>query len=101
MRYQNTPQKINKENQRVLRPILYPPIPKKSTDIYIYTTVGDRLDNLAHAYYGDVNLWWILAEANGVGKGTFSLESGVLFRIPKQYEDILTEYDLINNSYNN
>ncbi len=25
---------------------------------------GDRLDRLAHHYYGDPRLWWIIAQAN-------------------------------------
>lgn len=25
---------------------------------------GDRLDSLAHNYYGDPRLWWVIAQAN-------------------------------------
>jgi nucleoid-associated protein YgaU len=34
---------------------------------------GDRLYNLAHKYYGDVNYWWVIAWYNGV-----SLEAEIL-----------------------
>jgi hypothetical protein len=27
---------------------------------------GDRLDNLAHEYLGDAELWWRLCDANGI-----------------------------------
>lgn len=27
---------------------------------------GDRLDNLAHQYLGDAELWWRLCDANGI-----------------------------------
>ena len=59
---------------------IYSSIPKSDSDIYILTQPGDRLDNLAHKYYGNQNLWWYLAKANGLS--FITLEAGVSLRIP-------------------
>lgn len=61
---------------------LMPKIPERSTDVYVYARAGDRLDLLAKEYYGDPALWWYIAQANGVGKGTYHVETGTLLRIP-------------------
>lgn len=55
-----------------------------STDIYVRTQDGDRLDLLAYRFYNDVSLWYIIANANNVGKGTLYLESGIQLRIPNK-----------------
>ena len=56
--------KRNKEGKRYYKPVKYPDIPPTSNDLYIITTVGDRLDLLANQFYNDVNLWWIISSAN-------------------------------------
>jgi len=96
MRYEDIPTKINENGNRVTRATLYPPIPRKDSDIYVRTTPGDRLDLLSYNYYGDSNKWWLIAEANAVGKGSFVLEPGTLLRIPQQYDDVLQEYLRLN-----
>ena len=58
----------------------YSTIPETDSDIYVITQKGDRLDNLAHQFYGDVNLWWYIAKANHL---TFmTLPTGTSLRIP-------------------
>ena len=58
----------------------YSSIPKSDNDIYVISQYGDRLDQLAHQYYGDVTLWWYIAKANGL---TFmTLPPGTRLRIP-------------------
>jgi len=96
-RYENIPTKNNTKNQKVTRSILYPSIPRNESDLYIYTTPGDRLDLIAHSYYGDVNRWWLIAQANALGKGTLVIPAGTLLRIPQQYDNIIDEYNSINN----
>jgi len=96
MRYEDIPNKIDINGRRVVRATLYPPIPRKVSDTYVRTTPGDRIDILAHQYYGNVNMWWLIAEANGVGKGSFALTPGSLLRIPKEYDDVLQEYIRLN-----
>ena len=55
---------------------------KTNGDIYVITQAGDRLDLLAHQFYGDSTLWYAIASTNGVGKGTYALEPGIQLRIP-------------------
>ena len=54
----------------------YPNVPLSESDVYVITTVGDRLDNLAYSYYRDSTLWWIIVAANN------NATSGFLFPVP-------------------
>ena len=93
-RYKDTPIKIGKNKKRVGISIIYPPIPKTIDDIYIRTAPGERLDILSRKYYGNVQYWWIIAEANDIGKGTMYVPNGTLLRIPAnhlQIENIFKE----------
>lgn len=96
-RYTDIPQKIGDNGKRVLRSIIYPPIPRQLTDIYILTTPGDRLDLLAHKYYGSVGYWWIIAEANGIGKGSMTIPPGLQLRVPTQVTDIMQSFEQLNS----
>ena len=59
---------------------IYSSIPEVDGDLYVITQYGDRLDSLAHQFYGDVNLWWYIAKANGL---TFmTMPPGTRLRIP-------------------
>ena len=73
---------------------LPPKIEKSADDIYIIARHGDRLDLLAYEYYGDQSHWWVLAQANNIGKGTFAIKPGIRVRIPSKKE----YYELIKNS---
>ena len=95
-RYQDIPLKTGDNNKRVTRSILYPPIPRDLSDIYLLTTPGDRLDLLSKKYYGDVGYWWIIAEANGIGKGNLVLPVGIQLRVPTRISDIISEYKELN-----
>jgi hypothetical protein len=44
--------------------VKYPEISLDFSDIYVYTTRGDRYDILANIYYGDSSLWWVISTAN-------------------------------------
>ena len=64
-RLNNIKIKTDKKTKKVMfSSIVYPAIPTSINDIYIITTAGDRLDMLAHKYYANVKLWWIIANAN-------------------------------------
>lgn len=93
----------DKSKRRYYKPLKYPPIPLDIDDIYIITTVGDRLDLLANQFYGDVRLWWLIASANMdiVRRDSFALKTGLEIRIPVNVEDILTDFEEINNKQNN
>lgn len=57
-------------------------IPESESDRYIKIISADRLDKLAYEFYKDMTMWWALAAANGLGKGTFLVPPGTVLRIP-------------------
>ena len=67
-------------NNRSYNSTYYSSIPESDNDIWVITQQGDRLDTLAHQFYGDITLWWYIAKANDL---TFmTLETGISIRIP-------------------
>ena len=96
-RYQDIPQRKDSYNTRIMRSVVYPPIPRHDEDLYVITTVGDTLYALAEKYYGDVNYYWIIGEANEkLSKKTQQLPVGLQLRIPSQLEPILRDYRDLN-----
>ena len=95
-RYDNIAAKKNNNGKTVVKPLLYPPIPRNPNDIYIRTTPGDRLDLLANTYYSNVGYWWIIAEANGIGKGTMAIPPNQQLRIPASLSQVLSDYKELN-----
>ena len=96
-RYRTTKQKLDKSGIRVYSTTYYPEIPIDNNDTFIYTKDGDRLDNLAHRYYGDNTLWWIIAKANGI-RGKMGLEVAVPLRIPGNITTIIEKFRNLNTS---
>jgi hypothetical protein len=90
-RYKHTKMTKNKEGRRVFRPTMYPSIPIRDSDIFIYPRFGDRLDVLAFKYYKDVSLWWIIAKANSLDAAHIGLEVDNQIRIPTNIQPILTK----------
>ena len=90
-RYKYTIMTKNKEGKRVFKPTMYPRIALRDSDIFIYPKFGDRLDTLAHKYYKDVSLWWIIAKANGLDAAHIGLEVDNQIRIPINIRPILTK----------
>jgi nucleoid-associated protein YgaU len=72
---------------------ILPVIPTTANDTYIVTTSPERLDKLANTFYGDTTLWWVIAAANGIGKGTFIVPSNQSLRIPApaNFNDTITQ----------
>ena len=64
-RYSPISLKITSTDKIIYNTVRYPEIPRSLSDIYVYTSVGDRFDTLAQQYYGDSSLWWVIANANG------------------------------------
>ncbi len=64
------------------RAIIIPSYARDSRDTYFYSREGDRLDLLAHEFYGQSTQWPVIASANNLGKGTLSIRPGKLIRIP-------------------
>ena len=77
---------------------IYPDIPVTDSDIYVITTIGDRLDLLANDYYGDPTLYWIIASANSLPGDSLVPPLGQQLRIPTDIETILNEYLNINEN---
>ena len=90
-------EKFNIDGAR-LRTTIYPPIPRSENDIYIVTRDSDRLDLLAGQYYRDVTLWWIIASANNLGKGTLVLPPGKQLRIPSDIEAVVNLFEDLNET---
>ena len=77
----------------------YPNIPLSSDDVYIITTIGDRLDYLAYTYYLDSELWWIISTANNnVTKGSLFPIPGTQLRIPSNLNSIMTLFNNFNKA---
>ena len=96
-RYENTKKKIDKDGKIVYSTTYYPTIPVEDTDIFIRTVLGARIEILAHQYYGDVSLCWIIAKANGI-RGQVAFKPGTLLRIPGNISKILGNFRKLNNS---
>jgi hypothetical protein len=77
----------------------YPNIPLSESDVYVITTVGDRLDSLAYSYYGDSTLWWIIASANNnTTKGALFPVPGTQLRIPTNVNNVLQQFNQFNKA---
>lgn len=97
-RYKSAQIGIDKLGNRFIKTIIYPEIQKTSSDIYIMARKGDRLDLLANSYYEDSTLWWIIAQANHLGKGTLSITEPQRLRIPTNLDPILSSLEEIQRS---
>ena len=95
-RYNDTKKDNNKFGKRVYKTTMYPFIEKDNEDIYIRAKSGDRLDTLAHKYYRDTKLWWIIAQANHLGKGSLNIPPGTQLRIPTNLSVIMNDLEKLN-----
>jgi len=78
---------------------MYPNIPLSESDIYVITTVGDRLDSLAYSYYNDTGMWWIIAAANNnVTQGKLFPIPGTQLRIPTDLSFVMNIFDKFNTA---
>jgi len=89
MRYKTAIIRKDDNNKRYYRPTVIPNIPIKDTDIFMFPIFGDRFDTIAHRQYGDSNLWWIIAKANGYSKGELAPDPERKLRIPTEIGDII------------
>ena len=96
-RYQNIPIIKSATGKQIYATSRYPEIPLSENDIYVYTSQGDRYDLLALNYYGDSSLWWVIAAGNpNVDLMTLVLPEGVQIRIPGDFAQVVSEFNLIN-----
>jgi nucleoid-associated protein YgaU len=99
-RYNNsTILKTEYTNRPYYKGKMYPNIPLSESDVYVITTVGDRLDSLAYSYYNDATLWWVIAMANNnATKGALYPIPGTQLRIPTNVSSVLKLYDQFNQA---
>jgi nucleoid-associated protein YgaU len=95
-RYDSTEVFPRFDGKRVYKTTHYPEIHAQVSDTIVISNEGDYLDSLAYKYYGDPTLWWIIALANGLGKGRLSVTPGIQLRIPANINAILVEFHNIN-----
>ena len=96
-RYRFTGTKIDKNTgNRVLKSTLYPEIRIDDSDVFVYPLDGDRLENLAHRFYGDTTKWWIIARGNNIRDGSFGLRPDKKLRIPMNLPLIMGDLRALN-----
>ena len=90
--------KRRSDNKRYYKNLKYPEIPLSVNDLYITTTVGDRLDLLADQFLNNVDLWWIITTANPdiIRRDSFNLRPGMEIRIPDNIQGIIEEFEALN-----
>ena len=81
-RYATTKQIKDSKLNRKAETTIITATPPSPSDIYIQVSTPERLDMLAQQFYGDATQWWIIAAANGLGKGTLIVPSNTNLRIP-------------------
>jgi hypothetical protein len=99
-RYDNNLILTNKNNIKYRSSTLYPEIPLSENDVYIYAAQGDRLDNLAHQFYQDSTLYWILSVANpDIPFDSLYIPVGFQLRIPafSNLPQILDDFATLNS----
>jgi hypothetical protein len=89
--------KYNSTGSQYYVNVIYPDIPYSNDDNYVITTSGDRLDLLAFSFYGDSNLWWVIASANALPGDSLVPIPGTQLRIPVSIREIINSYKEINS----
>jgi len=96
-RYTTIPTEKTITGKTIYKTVRYPEIPRSFSDVYVYTTIGDRFDTLAQQYYGDSSLWWVISNANGnLKQNSLTPPVGTQIRIPSNPTPIIAEYEKIN-----
>tara|TARA_R100000008_G_C3552103_1_gene151037 strand:- start:338 stop:649 length:312 start_codon:yes stop_codon:yes gene_type:complete len=89
--------KDTKTGKPYLLTTINPTIPLDNSDLIVFTKLGDRLDILANRYYKNPTYWWVIAEANGLGKASYHIPPGFRLRIPGNLASVSNKQDEINN----
>jgi hypothetical protein len=98
MRYITNDIKQTNNGVKYYKSKLYPKVPFTEDNVYIISTIGDRLDLLAYQYYKDPELWWIIYIANdNATKGSIFITPGLQIRIPIDINPIIQEYNQLNS----
>ena len=97
-RYRHTGLLKERNKAKRMAMSVWPDIPRLPGDLYIVANRGDRLDLLAKRYYNDPSDWWIIAAANGLGKGTLMPALNKQLRIPSDKDYV---YKLLEDKQKN
>ena len=96
MRYNSTSFFQRFDGKRVFLTTIFPPIPISPDDIFVLSVEKDRYDLLANKFYGDPNLWWVIAQANKEVNGNLAVPIGRQIRIPQNISEILSNVNFVN-----
>jgi len=100
MRYKFTDKKMDKRlKQKVLKPTIYPKIPLRDDDVYMFPDDLERCEHLAFKFYGDQSLWWIIAQANNIFDGSIYLDTSKQIRVPVNISGVLIDLENINRLF--
>jgi hypothetical protein len=98
-RYDNKTILYTQQKVPYIKGKFYPNIPLSESDIYVITTVGDRLDYLAYTYYKDSEMWWVISSANNnITKGSLFPVPGTQLRIPQNINNVMSQFDTFNET---
>jgi hypothetical protein len=91
--------KVNKKS--VFKPTLYPKIPLRDDDIYIFSRESEKLEHISYRFYGTPEYWWVIAKANNISNGSIFLKPGRQLRIPQStsIQEILNSLEELNSLY--
>ena len=95
-RYQNIQTKKTEDGKLIYSQTYYPIFGELDDDVYIMTTVTDRLDLIAYDFWGDSNLWWVVAIVNDLECDSFYPPIGTQLRVPKNIVDVLNTFNQDN-----
>jgi hypothetical protein len=59
-----------------------PDFPSSSGDTNYTVKLNDKIEQLAYTFYGNVELWWVLAGANDIVLPDGDMYEGLVLRIP-------------------
>jgi hypothetical protein len=92
----NVHQSSEHYNKRMSLTTFLPKIERSLGDVMIIAKSTDRLDLLAHKYYGQQSLWWILVLANNLPGDSFFIIPGTQLFIPKNFSKIQNDINKLN-----
>ena len=92
---------MKRGKKTVRKPTLYPKIPLRDDDIYIFSRESEKLEHLSYRFYESPEYWWVIAKANNISKGSIFLEPGKQLRIPNpaSITEILNSMEELNSLY--
>ena len=96
-RYTDQPITTGSMGNQMYTTTKYQKIPLSFEDLYVYSTIGDRYDELALQYYSDSTLWWVISMANDtLDQSSYFPPTGIQLRIPANLSGILANFKVLN-----